>query len=260
MWATSSRSVRVPVLVDTTSGSVKPEIRIREYIAGFWEHVQSDGYDVLFYVEPDPLTAGFSPLAHFRDAWNYGTRQATFITNTVAAPTAGSAAIIWAYIGASSAVVSDPSTSQTATGDGRAFAAIDTAGLTVLTGRLDDSGAPIDTVVVPVGASVMVVLPLSRLGDPTVGTIQGRRIGQEPSGVVVEVLDADADGAPATPGNWTSTAGCAVTWREDLDGLALLIPLSPDEACDALLRVRVLYPIGTELRHYARVRAVTPTE
>ncbi|MFZ9292553.1 MAG: hypothetical protein ACO26C_08485, partial [Ilumatobacteraceae bacterium] len=254
--------MRVPALVDTTGGAGYPAVLLYEYHADFWAAVQSNGYDLLVYRERNPIVDGGPELLdHQRVVWTYASKKASITLDQVTAPTSGAAALVWLYVGASSTVASDPSTSVgSATLDARAFPPVDTAGLTILTGRLDDAGAPVDTVVVPVGASVMVVLPLSRLGDPTAGTIQGRRIGQEPSGVVVEVLDADSDGAPATPANWTTTAGCAVTWREDLDGLALLIPLSPDEACDALLRVRIIYPIGTELRAYARVRAVTPPD
>lgn len=267
---TKNRAKRMAVTF-VPSGTNPPTLSLGPEHAAFWDTVQSDGYDIVV------ATADGQAMKHERLTWAYSSRTASFrieATSPFSLPSGASIGVCYLYWKASTNVGTDPSAAVASVGSvtGRALP-VDwraPASACTLTGAPPDGSSstpkPIDIAAVPTGASRLVVseVGLARLVDG--GVVSGGTTLEDVAGIAVEVLDADTSSAPATPANWWSDANIRLAVTLD-DRVAVVVPLTPDEAVDATLRVRAYLmgpssgslPARVDAR-YALVRGVTPRE
>lgn len=261
-WPQSSpRKYRLAVCwkvdaTDPVSVKVDPEL------ADFWATVQSDGYDLLV------CDAQGVALAHQRTAWTYASKTGAV---KITCPTVVSGAVqgvVYLYWGASSTVAADPSTTVSGTAE-PGYVIPDATLPAVLLQRVDpvvsgNGTAPAVVIIAPtVGATLVAVpVPLVTMSRAS----QGGPELEDLAGIEVDVLDADGDTEPTTPANWWSDTTIRAAASPER-GTVILVPVTPDEAQDALLRVKAYLqgpasgglPART-VTTYAIIRGVAPTE
>lgn len=256
----SNRKYRVAVTW-TISGTNPPKVDLGPEFADLWSGVQSDGYDLL------ACDASGKTVAHQRITWSYANKGATIqITCPSGLPASATVGVVYLYWGADATVSVDPSTTVSGTA---------TPGFAVPPGGLPgvslEGSAVIPegngytasaSILAPVGGITLAVAPVAlALADVS---IRGGRELEDVEGLRVEVLDADASGAPASPGTWV--AGVRLAWSADR-GAAILAAVAPATAELGLLRLRA-WTTGPQSgglldrapTTYALLQGVTPTE
>lgn len=270
-WHNTKNRSRRMAITFVPSGTNPPTLSLGPEHADFWGTVQSDGYDIVV------AAADGQAMKHERLTWDYTNRTASFrieATSPFSLPSGASIGVCYLYWKASSNVGTDPSASVASAGSvtGRAlpvdWRAADTA--YIVAGAPPDGSSstpkPLDVVAVPNGGSRLVVseVGLARLDGG--GRVSGGTTLEDVAGLAVAVLDADSSGAPATPANWWSDANIRLAVTAD-DRVAVVVPVTPDEAVDATLRVRAYLmgpssgslPARVDAR-YALIRGLTPRE
>ncbi len=260
-WPSSSgRKYRLAVTW-TISSTNAPKVDLGPEFADLWAGVQSDGYDLL------ACEASGKTLAHERVSWSYANRGATIkITCPSTLPASATVGVVYLYWGADATVTVDPSTAVAATAaSGWAVPPAGLSGQSVEGSQIVPEGngyTATARILAPVGGITLAVAPVQlALADIA---IRGGRELEDVEGLRVEVLDADADGDPATPGTWV--AGVRLAWSVDR-GAAILATLTPDAAELGLLRLRA-WTTGPQSggildrapTTYALLQGVTPTE
>lgn len=237
-------------------------VKLDPELADFWATVQSDGYDILV------CDAQGVALAHQRTAWTYASKTGAV---KITCPTVVSGAVqgvVYLYWGASATVAVDPSTTVSGTAE-PGYVIPDAAIPAVTLPRLDpvvsgNGTAPATVIIAPTAGTtlVAVLVPLVTMARAS----QGGPELEDLAGVEVDVLDADGDTEPTTPANWWSDTTVRVGASAER-GTVILVPVTPDEAQDALLRVKAYLqgpasgglPART-VPFYATIRGVAPTE
>ena len=196
----------------------------------WWAASQQDGYDLL------ACDAAGATLAHQRVTWDHKLKAEIRITAPSIAT--GDVRVVYLYVGAPAAVVSNPSV--TVSGDPiTARAGLDT-GLPalILTGappRITSTGAePGQVLPVVVGSATAVVCPVE-VALAAVASQGGREL-EDVAGVTVGVAVGTGASTPATPANWRSASSVRVI-ASPTRGIGVLAILTPDEAADAVLRI-----------------------
>lgn len=259
---TATRKYRVAVTW-TISSTNPPKVTLGPEFADFWAQVQSNGYDIL------AADAAGAVLAHQRDTWDTSGREAIFrITCPSGLPGGATVGVVYLYWGASSTVAADPSTTVSGTAES-GYAIPDATLPAVLLLRLDPvvSGngfAPAVVIIAPTVGATLIAVPVSLVTMARAS--QGGLELEDLAGIEVDVLDADGDTEPTTPANWWSDTTIRAAASPER-GTVILVPVTPDEAQDALLRVKAYLqgpasgglPART-VTTYAIIRGVAPTE
>jgi len=261
-WPQSSaRRFRIAAAWDV-NGSNAISVKLDPELADFWATVQSNGYDLLC------CDAQGVALAHQRTSWTYASNTGSL---KITCPTvvAGSVlAVVYIYWGASTTIAADPSVAVAgATENGSVLP--DVLLDAVLVQRLDpvpagNGTSPAVAVIAPIVGATLIGVPM-RLATMARAAQGGPEL-EDVAGVEVEVLDSNGDGEPASPANWWSNASVRVAAHPEKGTIVLLL-ITPDEAVDALLRVKAYLqgpasgglPART-VTTYATIRGVNPTE
>lgn len=259
--STTTRRYRVAVTW-TISSTNPPKVELGPEFTDFWSQAQSNGYDLL------ACDASGAVLAHQRDTFNTTTRQCIVrITCPSGLPGGATVGVVYLYWGAESTVAADPSTTVSGTAavayavPPGTLAGVSLQGGTALVPSGNAYGPAVEAIL-PVGVATLLVAPV-RLAALEVAARGGVEL-EDVEGLAVEVLDADSDAAPASPGSWTS--GVRLAWAADR-GAAILTTVTPAAAEVGLLRARAYLtgPASGALldrveQTTARIRGVTPVE
>ena len=258
--AASARRVRLAVAY--VHEADKPiRVKVGPEAVEWWAAAQANGYDLLV------CDASGVTLAHQRSEWTLASKADIRIT----APTysSGDVRVVYLYVGAAAAVVTDPSVTVTGASVITGQVGLDT-GLPalILTGappRITATGAePGQVLQVVVGSATAVVCPVE-VALAAVASQGGREL-EDVAGVTVGVAVGTGASTPATPANWRSASSVRVI-ASPTRGIGVLAVVTPDEAADAVLRVTV-YLLGPTsgslpsrtLVNAAIVRGLAPLE
>lgn len=260
-WPTTTNRKYRTAVTWTISSTNPPKVDLGPEFADLWANVQSDGYDLL------TCDATGKAVNHQRIAWSYANKGATIqITCPTGLPASATVGVVYLYWGADATVSVDPSTTVSGTATfGYAVPPGGLPGVSLEGSQVIAEGngyTASASILAPVGGITLAVAPVAlALADVS---IRGGRELEDVEGLRVEVLDADADGDPASPSTWV--AGVRLAWSADR-GSAILASLTPDAAELGLLRLRA-WTTGPQSgalldrapTTYALLQGVTPTE
>ena len=228
--AASARRVRLAVAY--VHEADKPiRVKVGPEAVEWWAAAQANGYDLLV------CDASGVTLAHQRSEWTLGVKADLRITAPSIAT--GDVRVVYLYVGAAAAVVTDPSVTVTGASTITGQAGLDT-GLPalILTGappRITATGAePGQVLQVVVGSATAVVCPIE-VALAAVASQGGREL-EDISGVSLTVAVGTGESEPTTPANWRSLASIRVI-ASPTRGIGVLALVTPDEAADAVLRI-----------------------